>query len=337
MTAGPPPGNTESPQSTERPGRIDAVPVRHPGRWVAVAVIGVLVAMFINMLVTNDAFEWRFVLDVMTREPVLRGLLLGTLWVTVLAMLIGVTVGVTLAVMRLSPNPVLSSVAFVFIWFFRGVPRLVLLTIMGSLGVLFQGGMDFGVPFDHVILGWMGVDGDLRFFSLDANTVFVGVTGGAIGLGLSEAAYMAEIARAGITSVDEGQREAAQALGMTPATTMRRIVLPQAMRVIVPPTGNELMSMVKDTSLLIGIPVATELFFQLRSIGSATFKVIPVLTAACLWYLIIGSLLMVGQYFLEQHFNRGYGARTGNAVTTGSDDDAPGATASDEATVGGGR
>ncbi|MGB3859590.1 MAG: amino acid ABC transporter permease, partial [Ornithinimicrobium sp.] len=301
----------------ERPGKIDAVPVRHPGRWVAVAVIAVLVAMFANMLITNEAFEWSFVLETMTREPVIRGLLIGTLWVTVLAMTIGVTVGVALAVMRLSPNPVLSYVAFVFIWFFRGVPRLVLLTIMGSLGVLFQGGMDFGVPFDYVFFDLTGLDGDLRFLTLDANAVFIGVTGGAIGLGLSEAAYMAEIARAGITSVDDGQREAAQALGMTPTKTMRRIVLPQAMRVIVPPTGNELMSMVKDTSLLLGIPVTNELFFQLTAIGSRTFKIVPVLTAACLWYLIIGSILMVGQHFLEKRFNRGYGARTGDPVALG--------------------
>lgn len=266
--------------------------------------------MFVNMLITNPEFEWPFVFDAMTRRPVLTGLLVGTLWVTVLAMTIGVTVGVTLAVMRLSPNPVLTYVSFAFIWFFRGVPRLVLLTIMGSLGVLFQGGMDFGVPFDYVFYDLTGLDGDMRFFSLDANTVFVGVTGGAIGLGLSEAAYMAEIARAGITSVDEGQREAAQALGMTPTKTMQRIILPQAMRVIVPPTGNELMSMVKDTSLLIAVPVNMELFRQLDAIGASTFKIIPVLTAACLWYLIVGSVLMVGQYFLEKQFNKGYGART---------------------------
>ncbi len=294
----------------EKPGTIDATPVKHPGRWVAVALITLLVAMLANMLITNDAWEWPEVLDFMTRPPVLKGLLVGTLWVTVLAMIIGVTLGVSLAVMRLSPNPVLSYVAFTFIWFFRGVPRLVLLTIMGSLGVLFQGGMDFGVPFDYVFFNLTGLDGDMRFFSLDANTVFVGVTGGAIGLGLSEAAYMAEIARAGITSVDEGQREAAQALGMTPSKTMRRIVLPQAMRVIVPPTGNELMSMVKDTSLLIAVPVSNELFFQLNQVGAQTFKIIPYLTAACLWYLIVGSVLMVGQYFLEKKFNKGYGSRT---------------------------
>ncbi len=313
MSSNPSPGQ-------ERPGTIDAVPVRHPGRWVAIAFIAVLVAMFVNMLITNEAFEWPFVLETMTQEPVLRGLLIGTLWVTVLAMIIGVVMGVALAVMRLSPNPVLSYVAFAFIWFFRGVPRLVLLTIMGSLGILFQGGMDIGVPFDYVFFNLTGLDGDMTFLTLDANAVFIGVTGGAIGLGLSEAAYMAEIARAGITSVDDGQREAAQALGMTPGKTMRRIVLPQAMRVIVPPTGNELMSMVKDTSLLLGIPVTNELFFQLTAIGSRTFKIVPVLTAACLWYLIIGSILMVGQHFLEKRFNRGYGARTsGPAAPTDID------------------
>lgn len=294
----------------ERPGRIEAVPVRHPGRWVAVAVIAVLVAMFVSMLVTNEAFDWPFVLESMFLSSVLHGLLVGTLLVTVLAMLLGVSLGIVLAVMRLSPNPVLSWVSFGFVWFFRTIPRLVLLTVMGTLGVVFQGGMDLGVPFDHVLLGLLGIDADLRFFTIDANTVFAGITGGVIGLGLSEAAYMAEIARAGITSVDSGQREAAEALGMNSVTTMRRIVLPQAMRVIVPPTGNELISMVKDTSLLIGLPLSTELFFQLSTIGARTFKIFPVLVTATLWYLIIGSVLMVGQYFLEKRFGRGYGPRS---------------------------
>ncbi|GAA1137111.1 amino acid ABC transporter permease [Ornithinicoccus hortensis] len=303
----------------ERPGRIDAVPVRHPGRWLGVAIISVLVAMFVNMLITNEKFNWPFVFESMFKPPVINGLLMGTLVVTALAMLIGVTLGVLLAVMRLSPNPVLSGVAFAFVWFFRGVPRLVLLTIMGSLGILFIGGLDIGIPFDQQILGLFGIDGDWRFLTLDANQVFVGVAGGAIGLGLSEAAYMAEIARAGILSVDSGQTEAAEALGMDGSTTMRRIVLPQAMRVIVPPTGNELISMVKDTSLLIGVPVSTELFFQLRSIGSRTYEVFPVLVAACIWYLIIGSILMVGQYYLERYFNRGYGARRDAAPVAAND------------------
>lgn len=294
----------------DRPGRIDAVPVRHPWRWVAIGVILVLVAMFVHILLTNPAFNWPFVFETMLRPPVLRGLLMGTLLVTALAMLIGVSGGILLAVMRLSPNPILSGVAFAFVWFFRAVPRLVLLTIMGSLGILFQEGLGIGFPFDEQILGLLGVDADLKILTLDANVVFTGIAGGAIGLGLSEAAYMAEIARAGIMSVDKGQTEAAEALGMSRRTTMRRVVLPQAMRVIVPPTGNELISMVKDTSLLIGIPVSMEMFFQLRSIGSRTFQVFPVLVSAVLWYLIICSVLMVGQYYLERHFNRGYGART---------------------------
>src|SRR5690606_21067482 len=145
----------------------------------------------VHMLLTNEAFNWGFVFEAMFRDPVLHGLLVGTLLVTVLAMLIGVTLGVLLAVMRLSPNPVLSTVAFGFVWFFRAVPRLVLLTIMGALGVLFQDGLALGFPFDQQLLGLLGMDGDWRLLTLNPNQVFAGVTGGAIGLGLSEAAYMA--------------------------------------------------------------------------------------------------------------------------------------------------
>lgn len=297
------------PPQQERPGRIDAVPVRHPMRWLAVGLISVLVAMFVHLLVTNPAFNWPFVLEITFSEPVLRGLAVGTLFVTLLAMIVGIVMGVLLAVMRLSPNPVLSTVSFVFVWFFRAVPRLVLLTIMGTMGVVFRDGLALGVPFDQQIMGLLGLDGDWRFLTLDANQIFMGVTGGAIGLGLSEAAYMAEIARAGILSVDKGQTEAAEALGMDRGSTMRRIVLPQAMRVIVPPTGNEIISMVKDTSLLIGLPLTTELFFQLRTIGSRTFQIFPVLVSACLWYLAVCSVLMIGQYYLERYFNRGFGTR----------------------------
>ncbi|MDF2093535.1 amino acid ABC transporter permease [Knoellia sp. 3-2P3] len=293
--------------TVERPGRIDAVPVRHPLRWVAVAVIAVLIAMFLNMVLTNEAFNWPFVFEAMQQNAVLEGLWKGTILVTVLAMVIGITGGIILAVMRLSPNPVLSYSAWVFTWFFRSVPRLVLLTTMGALGILFQEGLSFGVPFDTQIMNLLGLDAELRFLTLDANQVFVGITGGAIGLGLSEAAYMAEIARAGILSVDPGQREAAEAIGMSSSQTMRRIVLPQAMRVIVPPTGNETIAMVKDTSLLIGLPLITELFFQLQSIGSRTYQVFPSFVAAILFYLVITSAFMVGQYFLEKRFGRGFG------------------------------
>jgi polar amino acid transport system permease protein len=290
-----------------RPGMIDAVPVRHPGRWVAVAVIALLAAMFVHLLLTNEAFHWSFVFEAMVQSPVLRGLVFGTLIGTAGSMLIGLTLGIVLAVMRLSSNPVLSGVAWLFTWFFRAVPRLVLLTIMGALGVLYPQGLGLGVPFGSQLMDLFGISNDLTFATLDANQIFGGLIGGIIGLGLSEAAYMAEIARAGILSVDEGQREAASALGMSTGRAMRRIVLPQAMRVIVPPTGNETIAMVKDTSLLIGIPVINELFFQLQSIGSRTYETFPVLVAAVIWYLLICSVLMVVQSRLEAYFSRGFG------------------------------
>jgi polar amino acid transport system permease protein len=288
---------------------IDAVPVRHYGRWVAIAVLAVIGLMLLHLVVGNSAFDWPFVFEAMAQQPVLEGLLKGTVFVTVAAMVLGVGLGVLIAVMRLSSNPVLSGVAWLYTWFFRAVPRLVLLTTMGVLGILFPRGVALGVPFDWWLMDWLGLDGSLRFLTLDANQVFAGLVGGVLGLGLSEAAYMAEIARAGILSVDPGQREAAHALGMSGGQTMRRIVLPQAMRVIVPPTGNETIAMMKDTSLLIGLPVTTEVFYQLQSIGSRTYKTFSVLVAATLFYLVLTSLMMVGQYFLERRFSRGFGDR----------------------------
>jgi polar amino acid transport system permease protein len=296
------------PENTDdRPGTIDAVPVRHPGRWVVVAIIAVLFAMFVHMVLTNDAFNWPFVWEAMVQSPVLRGLVMGTLLGTAGSMVIGVSLGILMAVMRLSSNPVLSGVAWLFTWFFRAVPRLVLLTIMGALGVLFPKGLALGFPFGPQLMDLLGLNSDLTFATLDANQIFTGILGGIIGLGLSEAAYMAEIARAGILSVDPGQREAACALGMSNGKAMRRVVLPQAMRVIVPPTGNETIAMVKDTSLLIAIPVSNELFFQLSSIGSRTYQTFPVLVAAVIWYLLICSVLMVVQSRLEAYFGRGFG------------------------------
>jgi polar amino acid transport system permease protein len=300
--------------AADRPGPINAVPVRHPGRWVAIAVIAVLAGMLIHLLVTNKAFEWRFVLEAMNQKPVINGFLKGTLLVTALSMVVGVVGGVILAVMRLSDNPILSGVAWVFTWFFRSIPRYILLFTMGTLGILFKDGLSFGIPFDWKIIDWLGMSGDWRFLTLDANKVFTGLVAGVIGLGLSEAAYMAEIARAGILSVDKGQAEAAQALGMGNGKVMRRVVLPQAMRVIVPPTGNETIAMLKDTSLLLAVPVIGELFYQLQSLGSVFFKTFPIAVAATVYYLLATSVLMVGQYFLERHFGRGFGNQAPRAA-----------------------
>jgi polar amino acid transport system permease protein len=299
--------STTAPPRPAPPEQIRAVPVRHPGRWIATAVIAVLAAMFVHMLVTNPVFSWRFMVDNMFTPPVLAGAR-TTLIMTVLAMAIGVLLGIVIAVLRLSPNPVLSGAAWAYVWFFRAIPRVVLLFFVGSLGALY-GTYSFGVPFDQQLMHLLGLNGNLRFLSLDGNQIFRGFVAGLIGLALSEAAYMAEIVRAGIQSVDPGQTEAASALGMSRGAAMRRIVLPQAMRVIIPPTGNETIAMLKDTSLLLAVPVTSELNFQLRAIGSRTFQVIPMSVASILWYVALSSVLMVGQFFLERRFSRGFGTR----------------------------
>ncbi|MCU0264901.1 MAG: amino acid ABC transporter permease [Actinomycetia bacterium] len=295
------------PTGQARPEPIKAVPVRHPGRWVGIVVVAILTAMFLHMLLTNDAFQWQFMFDNMFSEPVLKGAW-TTLWVTVVAMILGVVIGVIIAVMRLSPNPVISSAAFAYTWFFRAVPRVVLLVLFGNLGILYAE-VGFGLPFGEQLLGLFGLEGSGQIFGVDANKILSGLVAGLLGLSLSEGAYMGEIVRAGIQSIDPGQAEAAQALGMGRGLTMQRIVLPQAMRVIVPPTGNETIAMLKDTALLAFVPVTNELFFQLQAIGSRTFQVFPMLVAACLWYLSMTSVLMVGQYFLEKRFARGVQGR----------------------------
>src|SRR3954453_3871974 len=294
----------------DRSESIRAVPVRHPGRGGAVAVIAVLAAMFVHMLVTSGRFSWSFMFHNMFRGPILRGVE-TTLLLTVFSMVIGVALGVVVGVMRLSDNPVLSVSAWTYTWFFRAVPRLVLLTVFGNLGFLYPQ-LRLGLPFSDQIGNLLGIHFHGTIWGVNSNNFFVGFKAALLGLALSEAAYMAEIVRAGILSVDPGQTEAAQSLGMSRVLTMWRVVLPQAMRVIVPPTGNETIAMLKDTSLVIAVPVSNELFFQLEAIGTRTFKIFPMLIAACLWYLALSSVLMVGQYFIERRFSRGFGARRGD-------------------------
>ncbi|MCM4081308.1 amino acid ABC transporter permease [Paractinoplanes hotanensis] len=298
-----------------RPEAIKAVPVRRPGRWVALGVIAILTAMFVHLLVTNDRFRWSFIFleyqdgkrGVMFTEPVLEGLR-GTILLTVSSMAIGIGLGIVIAIMRLSSNRILSSVAFVYTWFFRAVPRLVLAVLFGNLNILWER-IGFGLPFGTQIGKLFGLDGfDGQFYSIKASDLIAGFVAGMLALGLSEAAYMAEIVRAGIQSIDEGQSEAAVALGMSRGQVLRRIVLPQAMRVIVPPTGNEIIAMVKDTSLVAFVPVTFELWFQLQQVSARTFVVLPVIVAALIWYLILCTVLMVAQYFVERHFSKGYGA-----------------------------
>ena len=207
-------------------------------------------------------------------------------------MILGVALGIVIAVMRLSPNPILSSVSWVYLWIFRGTPVYTQLVFWGLISVLYPT-VGIGIPFGP------------EFASFQTQTVITFFVAAVIGLSLNEAAYMAEIVRAGILSVDEGQSEAAAALGMQRAQVMRRIVLPQAMRVIIPPTGNELISMLKTTSLVVAVPLTTDLYSSSREISLALFQPVPLLICAAIWYLAITSVLMTGQYYLERHFARG--------------------------------
>jgi polar amino acid transport system permease protein len=304
-------------QPGRRPEPIRAIPVRHPGRWVAVAVIAVLTAMFVHLLVTNKFFNWHFVFvsigpgypGLMFHKPVLNGLVV-TLELTVVSMVVGVLLGLLLAVMRLSDNPILRVASWGYIWFFRAVPRIVLMVLFGNLGILWDR-VGPGIPFDRQLGALFGIhDLNTQLFTIKGTDLLSGFLAAVLALGLSEAAYMAEIVRAGMQSVDEGQNEASTALGLSRGQTLWRIVLPQAMRVIVPPTGNETIAMVKDTALAVFVPVTTELFFQLHAVAYRTFQVVPYLVAACLWYLVVCSILMVAQHYIERYFGRGYGART---------------------------
>ena len=276
--------------ATGRPDEIKAVPVRHPGRWVATAIIVVVLAAVGNSVATNSRFEWGVVGHFFFSSRILDGLVL-TLELTAVAMVIGIAFGAVLAVMRLSPNPLVSGSSWVYVWFFRGTPLLVQILFWYAIAALYPR-VNLGIPFGPA------------FIHANANELITPVTAAILALGLYEAAYMAEIVRAGILSVDEGQTEAAQALGFTRLQTMRRIVLPQAMRVILPPTGNETISMLKNTALVSVISV-TELLFAAQQIYDVNYKTIPLLLVASIWYLIVTTVLSIGQYYLERHYGRG--------------------------------
>ncbi len=254
------------------------------------AVIAVVVAMLVNSVLTNPNWQWGFQWENAFAPPVVRGVV-TTLWLTVAAMVMGLVLGVILAVMRLSVNPVLSGSAWFYVWVFRGTPVLVQLVIWGNLNSLYRE-ISLGVPFGTALM------------TFETRDLIPPIAAALLGLGLNEAAYMSEIIRAGILSVDEGQTEAASALGLSRMQTLRRIVLPQAMRVVVPPTGNETISMLKTTSLVAYVPYV-ELFFQTSAIGSRTFQPFPMLVTASIWYLSMTSVLMIGQYYIERYYARG--------------------------------
>jgi polar amino acid transport system permease protein len=279
--------------SPERPEDIRAVPVRRPGRWISAVIVLIIAASIVRAVIVNPDFHWHIVGQYLFDHRIVSGVL-KTLELTVLSMLIGIILGLLFAVMRLSPNPVVSWFSWLYIWFFRGTPLLVQLLFWNFGAALFKH-ISLGVPF-----------GGPALIHPAYNSVVTGFVAALLGFGLNEGAYMAEIVRAGIISVDEGQTEAAQSLGMSRLQTMRLIVLPQAMRVIIPPTGNETISMLKNTSLVIVLGSVFDLLFAAQQIYAANYETIPLLIVASIWYLAMTSVLYVAQYFIEQRFGRGF-------------------------------
>lgn len=268
-----------------------AIPVKHYGQWVAAAVVTILAAALVLALARNENLEYSVVFQYLTADAILRGLV-TTFQLTIVGMGIGTVLGVLLAIARLSNNRMLQSLAFGYVWFFRGVPLLVQLLVWGNFGLLFSH-LGLGIPFT-----------DVMFVQVETNTVINGFVAACLGLGLHEAAYMAEVIRGGILSVDPGQREAAMALGMNGRLLMRRVILPQAFRVIIPPSGNQFISLLKASSL-VSVIAGGDLLTTVHNIGAENYRTIEMLLVATFWYLVIVSLLSIGQHYLERRASRG--------------------------------
>ena len=267
------------------------VPLRHPWRWVASVVVVLLVAQVARGLVGNPAYQWD-VFGYWFFQPVILQGLLVTLRLTAYSAVIGFAAGIVLALMRLSASPVLRSVSWVYIWIFRSIPLIVLLLFLANATALYPS-LGLSVPFGP------------QLFSIDATRLLSYEAAAVIGLSLNEAAYASEIVRSGIISVDPGQREAASALGLPRHRRFTRIVLPQAMRAILPSYANQLIGLLKGTSVVY-ITSLLDLFGQVETQASTNSgEVIPLLMVATVWYVILTTVLSIFQYFVEQHFARG--------------------------------
>jgi len=269
------------------------VRLRHPGRWISAVIIIGLAIPVVNLFATNPNIDWSIVANNQFGPTILAGIV-ETMELTIISMAIAIGLGIILAVMRLSHNPVLVRVSWLFVWFFRSTPVLVQLIFWYNFALLLPT-LSLSIPFGP------------NLASVQTNSVISGFTAAVLGLSLHYAAYMAEVVRAGISSVNPGQREAASALGMSSTLTMRRVVLPQAMRVIIPPTGNEFLSLLKTTSL-VSVIGGGDLLTRAQEVYSHTFRVIELLIVASIWYLVITSVMSVGQYYIERYFGRGSAA-----------------------------
>ncbi|GIH93502.1 putative amino acid ABC transporter, permease protein [Planobispora siamensis] len=272
----------------ERPPEV--VTARHPLRWVAVAGVLVLLAMAASALITNPAWEWEIVGQYLFAPSVVRSVVI-TLELTVMGIVLGFALGTLLALMRLSPNRLLSSVAWGYVWLFRSVPLILQLLFWYNLALLYPR-LSFGVPFGPA------------FFDIGTMDLIGPLTAAVLGLALHQAAYAAEIVRGGLLSVDHGQREAAAALGIPRTRRLLCIILPQAMRTIVPNAGNEIIGLVKGTSVVY-IMALPELFYQVQVIYNRNGRVMALLLVAAVWYLILTTALSIVQYYVERHYGRG--------------------------------
>jgi polar amino acid transport system permease protein len=284
-------GTRTPPPPTRRPEDIKAVPVRHWGRWVGATVVILLVLWLVSSAASSENIDWGTVPEFLFNRSVLEGAA-NTVFISVIAQALGIALGVLFAVMRQSKNPVLQTVSYFYISLFRGTPVLVQLLVWYNLALVFQT-VTLRIP----LVDW-------TLFSMPMNSFMTPLMAALLGLGLNEGAYMAEIVRGGLLSVDEGQTEAAHALGMSNSLTLRRIVLPQAMRVIIPPTGNEFISMLKTSSLAILVNYG-ELVQRAQAIWQNNLQVIELLFVCSIWYLVMTTIATIGQYYLERRYARG--------------------------------
>ncbi|MFF5205711.1 amino acid ABC transporter permease [Streptosporangium sp. NPDC000396] len=284
-----PPGAVEAPDLP-----IDAIRPPRPGRWIAALLAGSALVWLAYTIIINENLHWDVVAGYLADGRILGGLWV-TIQLTVLSMAIGLALGILAAVMQLSGSPVLRGVAGLYTWFFRGTPLLVQLIFWFNIGLVFPT-FGIGIPFDGP-----------KLVEWQANELITPFTAALLGLAINEGAYMAEIVRAGIRSVDPGQREAAEALGMSHRQVLRRVVLPQAMRVIIPPTGNQFISMLKTTSM-VSVIAGAELLTVSQRVYLGNFEVIALLIVASIWYIVLTTIASIGQHFVENRFERGHRA-----------------------------
>ena len=258
------------------------IPLRHPWRWAGGALLVALAAAFVHLLVFNANMQWDVVGAYLFDGEILAGL--GrTLLLTLLAMVIGLAVGMLLAVMRLSDNAVFQGASWAWIWFFRGVPPLVQLIFWYNLALLLP---RIRIPFGRASASW------------DTNALITPFSAAILGLSLTESAYAAEMIRAGIKAVSAGQSEAAASLGMSRAQSLRRIILPQAFRILIPPIGNDTISMLKFTSL-VSVLALPDLLYSAQMIYSRTYQTIPLLVVVTVWYLVLSTTLTFIEHYIE--------------------------------------